>query len=91
MIGALAELEFEISLCSWLPWTLTENGTEWSLVPKSDLLALLSGIRKLPDVCAGTLTDEHRARPSNPGTVDCCMPTAVPSVENASTMLSPRR
>ena len=61
VIGALAELEIEISLCSWLPWTLTENGTEWSLVPKSDLLALLSGIRKLPRVYTDTLTDEHKA------------------------------
>ena len=61
VIGALAELELEISLSSWLPWTLTENGSEWSLVPKSALLALLSGIRKLPDVCADTLTDEHKA------------------------------
>ena len=61
VIGALAELEIEISLCSWLPWTLTENGTEWSLVPKSDLLALLSGIRKLPGVYADTLTEEHKA------------------------------
>jgi chromosome segregation and condensation protein ScpB len=61
VIGALTELELEISLCSWLPWTLTETGTEWSLVPKSDLLALLSGIRKLPGVSAHTLTDEHKA------------------------------
>jgi hypothetical protein len=60
-ISALTELELEISLCSWLPWTLTENGTEWSLIPKSALLALLSGIRSLPGISAGTLTDEHKA------------------------------
>jgi hypothetical protein len=42
IVGALSELELEISLCSWLPWTLIENGTEWGLVPKSELLALLS-------------------------------------------------
>jgi hypothetical protein len=61
VIGALAELELEISLCSWLPWTLTESGTEWSLVPKNNLLALLSGIRILPGISARTLTDEHKA------------------------------
>jgi chromosome segregation and condensation protein ScpB len=61
VISALTELELEISLCSWLPWTLTENGTEWSLVPKSALLALLSGIRTLPAISADTLTDEHKA------------------------------
>jgi hypothetical protein len=61
VVGALAELELEISLCPWLPWTLTETGTEWSLVPKSDLLALLSGIRKLPGVSAEALTEEHKA------------------------------
>jgi hypothetical protein len=61
IVGALSELELEISLCSWLPWTLIENGTEWSLVPKSELLALLSGVRKLPGVSADTLTDEDKA------------------------------
>ena len=61
VIGALAELELEISLCHWLPWTLLEQGTEWRLVPKSDLLELLSGIRKLPGVSADTLKDEHKA------------------------------
>jgi hypothetical protein len=61
IVGALTELELEISLCSWLPWTLIENGTEWSLVPKSELLGLLSGVRKLPGVSADTLTDEDKA------------------------------
>ena len=61
IVGALSELELEISLCSWLPWTLIENGTEWSLVPKSELLALLSGVRKLPGVSADTPTDEDKA------------------------------
>ena len=61
MPGALGELELEISLCPFLPWTLVEQGTEWSLAPKSELLELLSGVRKLPGICAGTLTDEHKA------------------------------
>jgi len=61
VIGALGELELEISLCPFLPWTLVEQGTEWSLAPKSDLLELLSGIRKLPGVSSDTLTDEHKA------------------------------
>jgi len=61
VLGALAELELEISLCPFLPWTLVEHGTEWSLAPKSHLLELLSGIRKLPGISADTLTDEHKA------------------------------
>ena len=61
VVGALTELELEISLCAWLPWTLTENGTEWSLVPKSELLALLSGVRKLPGASADRLTEEDKA------------------------------
>jgi hypothetical protein len=61
VIGALGELELEISLCPWLPWTLVEHGTEWSLAPKSDFLELLSGIRKLPGISSDTLTDEHKA------------------------------
>jgi chromosome segregation and condensation protein ScpB len=59
--GALGELELEISLCPFLPWSLVEHGTEWSLTPKSDLLELLSGVRKLPGISSGTLTDEHKA------------------------------
>ena len=61
VIGALGELELEISLCPWLPWTLVEHGTEWSLAPKSDFLELLSGIRKLPGISADTLSDAHKA------------------------------
>ena len=61
MAGALGELELEISLCPFLPWSLVEHGTEWSLTPKSDLLELLSGVRKLPGISSGTLTDEHKA------------------------------
>ena len=59
VIGALAELELEISLCPWLPWTLVEHGTEWSLAPKSDFLELLSGIRKLPGISSDTLTNRR--------------------------------
>jgi len=33
VLGALAELELEISLCPFLPWSLVEQGTEWSLAP----------------------------------------------------------
>ena len=59
--GALGELELEMSLCPFLPWSLVEHGTEWSLTPKSELLELLSGVRKLPGISSGTLTDEHKA------------------------------
>ena len=31
------------------------------MVPKSELLTLLSGVRKLPGICADTLSDEHKA------------------------------
>ena len=61
MAGALGELELEISLCPFLPWNLVEHGTEWSLAPKSELLELLSGVRKLPGISSDTLTDEHKA------------------------------
>ena len=46
--GALAELEVELELCAWAPWKLLERGTEWILAPKSELLALLTGERRLP-------------------------------------------
>jgi len=61
VLGALAELELEISLCPFLPWSLVEQGTEWSLRPKSELIELLSGVRKLPGISSGALTDEHKA------------------------------
>jgi len=59
--GALGELALEISLCPFLPWSLVEHGTEWSLLPKSELIELLSGVRKLPGISSDTLTDEHKA------------------------------
>ena len=59
--GALGELELEFALCPFLPWNLVEQGTEWSLATKSELLELLSGVRKLPGISSGTLTDEAKA------------------------------
>src|SRR5271157_1677639 len=61
VLGALGELELEISLCPFLPWSLVEHGTEWSLAPKSELIELLSGVRKLPGISSGALSDEHKA------------------------------
>jgi chromosome segregation and condensation protein ScpB len=61
IVCALGELELEIALCPWLPWTLTEQGTEWSLVAKNEFLELLGGIRKVPGVAATTLSEEHKA------------------------------
>jgi hypothetical protein len=62
VLGALGELELEISLCPFLPWSLVEHGTEWSLTTKTELLELLSGVRKLPGITANTLlTDEAKA------------------------------
>jgi chromosome segregation and condensation protein ScpB len=59
--GALGELELEFALCPFLPWNLVEQGTEWSLATKSELLELLSGVRKLPGISSGTLTEEAKA------------------------------
>jgi chromosome segregation and condensation protein ScpB len=59
--AALGELELEMTLCPFLPWSLAESGTEWSLSPKNELLELLSGVRKLPGISAGTLSDEAKA------------------------------
>jgi chromosome segregation and condensation protein ScpB len=59
--GALGELELEFALCPFLPWNLVEQGTEWSLATKSELLELLSGVRKLPGISSGTLTDQAKA------------------------------
>jgi hypothetical protein len=61
IVCALGELELEIALCPWLPWTLTEQGTEWSLTAKNEFLQLLCGIRKVPGVTGATLSDEHKA------------------------------
>jgi chromosome segregation and condensation protein ScpB len=57
--AALADLEIELQLASWAPWRLLERGTEWILAPKSELLELLSGVRKLP--LKGELSDAHKA------------------------------
>jgi hypothetical protein len=61
IVCALGELELEIALCPWLPWILTEQGTEWSLIARNEFLGLLSGVRKVPGVTAETLSDEHKA------------------------------
>src|SRR4029077_6402266 len=45
----------------WAPWRLLERGTEWILEPKSELLALLSGVRGLPLKEAKILSEEHKA------------------------------
>ena len=56
----MAELELKVSLCSFLPWSLVEHGTDWSLAPKSALIQLLFGVRKLPAISSATLCDEHK-------------------------------
>jgi hypothetical protein len=61
VVGALGELELEMALCPFLPWRLVERGTEWSLVPKTELLELLCSVRKLPGVSSDMLSDEHKA------------------------------
>jgi chromosome segregation and condensation protein ScpB len=59
--AALAELALELELSSWAPWRLLERGTEWILAPKSELLKLLSGVRRLPLKEAKILSEEHKA------------------------------
>jgi hypothetical protein len=59
--AALAELALELELSSWAPWRLLERGTEWILEPKSELVALLSGVRRLPLKEAKILSEEHKA------------------------------
>ena len=61
--AALAELGLELELSSWAPWRLLEpeRGTEWILAPKSELLELLSGVRRLPLKEANILSEEHKA------------------------------
>jgi chromosome segregation and condensation protein ScpB len=59
--AALAELGLELELSGWAPWRLLERGTEWILEPKSELIALLSGVRRLPLKEAKILSEEHKA------------------------------
>jgi chromosome segregation and condensation protein ScpB len=59
--AALAELALELELSGWAPWRLLERGTEWILAPKSELLELLSGVRRLPLKEAKALSEEHKA------------------------------
>jgi hypothetical protein len=61
LAGALGELGLELSLCPWAPWRLLERGQEWALVPKSELVELLCGVRSLPLKDPGRLSDEHKA------------------------------
>ena len=48
-------------LSGWAPWRLLERGTEWFLAPKSELVELLSGVRRLPVKEATILSEEHKA------------------------------
>jgi hypothetical protein len=59
--AALAELALELELSGWAPWRLLERGTEWILLPKSELVELLSGVRRLPVKEATILSEEHKA------------------------------
>jgi chromosome segregation and condensation protein ScpB len=59
--AALADLALELELSGWAPWRLLERGAEWILAPKSELLALLSGVRGLPLKETKILSEEHKA------------------------------
>jgi hypothetical protein len=43
--AAMAEVGLELELSGWSAWHLVERGTEWILAPKSEVLALLGGVR----------------------------------------------
>ena len=60
--AALVELGLELELSGWAPWRLLERGTEWILEPKSELVALLSGVRRLPIKEAKILSEFQRNR-----------------------------
>ena len=57
--AALADLEVELQLARWAPWQLIERGTEWILVPKTELSSLLLGARNIP--FKEDLSQEHKA------------------------------
>jgi chromosome segregation and condensation protein ScpB len=60
--AALAELGLELELSgSSAVGACWERGTEWILEPKSELSALLSGVRRLPVKEAMILSEEHKA------------------------------
>jgi hypothetical protein len=59
--GRARRLALELELSSWAPWRLLERGTEWILAPKSELLELLSGVRRLPLNKASDLSEERKA------------------------------
>jgi len=57
--AALADVEVELQLVLWAPWHLIERGTEWILVPKTELSSLLLGSRNIP--FKEGLSEEHKA------------------------------
>jgi len=59
--AALAELALELEISGWAPWRLLERGTEWILAPKSELVELLCGVRRLPLKEQKMLSEEHKA------------------------------
>jgi hypothetical protein len=59
--AALVELGLELEISGWAPWCLLERGAEWILAPKSELVELLSGVRRLPVKEAMILSEEHKA------------------------------
>jgi hypothetical protein len=57
----LGELSVELQLLSWSPWTLVEGPTDWILEPKTLLVSLLSGHRKITGQLAKLMTERHKA------------------------------
>ena len=51
----------DLSLCMWRPWNLVEHRSEWIFQPKTDVLALLSRVCRLPPAAARHLIEEHQA------------------------------
>ena len=44
-----------------VPWNLVEHRSEWIFQPKTDVLALLSRVCRLPPAAARHLIEEHQA------------------------------
>jgi hypothetical protein len=57
----LGELSVELELSSWSPWMLVEGEKDWRLEPKSLLVSVLSGHRRITGALAKLMSQHHKA------------------------------
>lgn len=57
----LGELAVELELATWSPWVLVEGQQDWRLEPKTALVSILSGHRKITGELAKEMSDRHKA------------------------------